>query len=425
MTDASRSHSPREAFVPSPGLAGWLADQRLSLAVSIYDPGTLLLVGLADDGQVSVHQTPFPACIRLCADGDRLWIGALQQLWRFDNALRESDRHDGFDRVLVPRVGFATGYVNIHDIGIDERRRPVFVNTWHGCLAMPSLEASFVPIWRPAPVPELAGGSTLHLNGLAMEGGSPRYVTASRWDGTSGDAARSGGAVVDVTTGAVTAGRLSMPHSPRLHGGRLWIIESGTGQLGWIDGKSGTLEAVAFCPGYLRGLALHGDFAAQQEGQLAADGEAQSGAAVFAAGRGIGLLERLEDDLLLLGRDADAGIRDDEARALLVVLPRQRDATSPRRVADRIGDEVGKGAAQLFTIAAHEGWRRFDFDAVMAVRQSARFICQFPQQLPRVDDLVDHRALARFKPRQRQQILDQSMHALCLFVHQLQVVAAH
>ena len=43
------------------------------------------------------------------------------------------------------------------------------------------------------------------------------------------------------------------------------------------------------------------DFAAEQVGELAADGEAEAGAAVFAAGAGIGLLERLEDDLLLLG----------------------------------------------------------------------------------------------------------------------------
>src|SRR6185437_12985553 len=50
------------------------------------------------------------------------------------------------------------------------------------------------------------------------------------------------------------------------------------------------------------------NFAAEQARQFAADGEAETGAAVFAAGRGVGLLEGLEDDLLLLGRNADAGI---------------------------------------------------------------------------------------------------------------------
>ena len=43
-------------------------------------------------------------------------------------------------------------------------------------------------------------------------------------------------------------------------------------------------------------------------GQLAADRQSETGAAILAAGAGIGLLEGLEDDLLLLGRDADAGV---------------------------------------------------------------------------------------------------------------------
>ena len=54
------------------------------------------------------------------------------------------------------------------------------------------------------------------------------------------------------------------------------------------------------------------DLAAEQHGQLAADGEAQAGAAVFAGGAGVGLLEGLEDEPLLLRRDADAGILDGE-----------------------------------------------------------------------------------------------------------------
>jgi len=44
----------------------------------------------------------------------------------------------------------------------------------------------------------------------------------------------------------------------------------------------------------------------------AADGEAEAGAAVLACRAGVRLLERLEDDALLLERDADAGIADGE-----------------------------------------------------------------------------------------------------------------
>src|ERR1700757_953737 len=56
--------------------------------------------------------------------------------------------------------------------------------------------------------------------------------------------------------------------------------------------------------------ALQLDFAAEQVCELAADGEAKSRASVFAAGTGVGLLEGLEDDLLLLLRNANAGVRN-------------------------------------------------------------------------------------------------------------------
>ena len=58
----------------------------------------------------------------------------------------------------------------------------------------------------------------------------------------------------------------------------------------------------------LSGRAAQLNFAAEQVGQLAADGQAQAGSAVLAAGAGVGLLEGLEDDALFFGRNADAGI---------------------------------------------------------------------------------------------------------------------
>ena len=67
--------------------------------------------------------------------------------------------------------------------------------------------------------------------------------------------------VVDVSTNEVIVRGLSMPHSPRVHDDRLWLLNSGTGFLGYVDAKKGVFEPVTFCPGYLRGLAFVGDFA--------------------------------------------------------------------------------------------------------------------------------------------------------------------
>src|SRR5262249_44382631 len=60
----------------------------------------------------------------------------------------------------------------------------------------------------------------------------------------------------------------------------------------------------------LAGRADDAEFAAEQPRDLAADREAEPRAAVFAAGRPVGLLEGLEDDPLLFERNADAGVAD-------------------------------------------------------------------------------------------------------------------
>jgi uncharacterized protein (TIGR03032 family) len=67
--------------------------------------------------------------------------------------------------------------------------------------------------------------------------------------------------VIDVETNEIITSGLSMPHSPRVYRDRLWLLNSGTGHFGYIDRTTGKFEQVAFCPGYLRGLSFHGDYA--------------------------------------------------------------------------------------------------------------------------------------------------------------------
>ena len=52
-----------------------------------------------------------------------------------------------------------------------------------------------------------------------------------------------------------------MPHSPRIHGGRVWLLDSGTGRLVHVDVRDGSIDTVARLPGYTRGLAFCGSLA--------------------------------------------------------------------------------------------------------------------------------------------------------------------
>lgn len=62
-------------------------------------------------------------------------------------------------------------------------------------------------------------------------------------------------------SGEIALAGLSMPHSPRVHKERLWLLDSGTGFLGEVDANAGRFQPMTFCPGYLRGLCFIGDYA--------------------------------------------------------------------------------------------------------------------------------------------------------------------
>ena len=258
------SEAPRLEILTSRQFTSWMAEANVSLAFTTYQSGKLFLIGLKPDGSLSVFERTFNRCMGLWSNGQTMWMTSLFQLWRFENALSDGQQSDGYDRVFVPQVGYTTGDLDIHDVTVDRDGRVVFVNTLFGCLATLSDRHSFAPIWKPPFLSRLAAEDRCHMNGLAMENGQPKYVTAvSQSDVADGwrDRRRDGGVVVDVQSNEVITPGLSMPHSPRVHNGKLWVLNSGTGDLGTVDPKSGQFEPVAFLPGYARGLAFVGKYA--------------------------------------------------------------------------------------------------------------------------------------------------------------------
>lgn len=243
---------------------GWLHEAGISLAFTTYQTNRLFLIGLKADGRLSAFERHFEHPMGLWAVADRLLMSTRWQIWELHDALPPGEMHGGYDRVYVPRRAHTTGHLDTHDVVVDADRRIVFVNTLYSCLAEVSDRYSFKPIWKPPFISKLAPEDRCHLNGLALAEGRPAYVTTvSRSDAVAGwrDRRHAGGCVIDVEDNEIVLDDLSMPHSPRLYDGRLWVLNSGTGEFGWVDRAAGRFEPLAFCPGYLRGLAFHGSYA--------------------------------------------------------------------------------------------------------------------------------------------------------------------
>lgn len=266
--DRQRPAADAVTYSMSPGFSSFLGSQRISLAVSSYQSGKLYLLGQNLDGGLLVHERFFRKAMGLCvANRDTLLLATLFQILTFRNVLEPGQLiNDTYDACFVPRRLEVTGELDAHDVGQLQDGRVVFVNTRYNCLATPSERHSFAPIWKPPFISKIVKEDRCHLNGLAMDDGVPRYVTAvSRSDTIDGwrDRRGDGGILIEVESGEILLDSLSMPHSPRLHRDRLWILNSGTGELGWIEtaGGGASFHPLAFCPGFLRGLAFHGRYA--------------------------------------------------------------------------------------------------------------------------------------------------------------------
>jgi uncharacterized protein (TIGR03032 family) len=249
----------------SRGLVPWLQQHRTSFAFTSYQTGQLFLVGAHPNGTVSFNQQNFSRAMGVSWQAGRLYLGSLFQVWRLENMLRPGQvGNDVFDAVLVPRNAQTTGDVDIHEIGVEKSGRVIFVNTKYSCLAALDLTHSFKPVWTPPFISKLAPEDRCHLNGMAMVDGAVRYVTAvSRSDVISGwrERRHEGGVLIEVATGRIVTDQLSMPHSPRVVGDYVYALDSGRGQIIRIDPVSGEKTDIAFCPGFLRGMTIHGNHA--------------------------------------------------------------------------------------------------------------------------------------------------------------------
>jgi uncharacterized protein (TIGR03032 family) len=261
---ATTAERPWLEVLGSRHFASWLEEQNVSLALTTYQAGKLFLVGRQKGGRISVFERTFNRCMGLCADGPTIWMSSLYQLWRLENSLKPGSLHDGYDALYIPRIGYTTGDIDLHDMAVERDGRVVFVATAFNCLGTISQRFSFQPLWRPPFVSKLVPQDRCHLNGLALVDGRAAYVTAvSQSDVADGwrDKRSDGGCVVDVHTNQVVTTGLSMPHSPRWYRDRLWLLNSGTGYFGYIDFQQHHFVPVTFCPGYLRGLTFVGDYA--------------------------------------------------------------------------------------------------------------------------------------------------------------------
>lgn len=255
------------AYEHSLDLAHILANANASLVISTYQAGKLVVVG-ADGGRLalSFHNFDRPMGVALHPTSQRMAVAARNKVWLLHNApdiasqLPPGGNHGA---CFLTRSAQVTGEIQAHEMAWAGDELWI-VNTLFSCLCTLHPHYSFVPRWQPPFITGLAPEDRCHLNGLALVDGESKYVTAMAETDTPGGwrpRKVETGCLIDVPSGEIVARGFAMPHSPRMYGGHVWLLDSGRGTLVRVCPATGRAETVARFPGYTRGLAIHGKLA--------------------------------------------------------------------------------------------------------------------------------------------------------------------
>lgn len=252
----------------------WLERRNSVIYLSSYKTNMVIAIGLAHKKEgtpiVSMwyQNLSRPMGIGIYKEkkhNEIMWIGTALSLMRYVNqgvVDSNSQELSDFDISFMPRETRVINDIDVHDLCVAPDQ-VYFVSPMFSSVCTISETKSFKVVWTPPWITKVCAEDRCHLNGMCLRDGKPRYVTCcSRTDIPGGwrEHRRMGGVVYDIVEDRILCKGLSMPHSPRYHNGKLWVLESGEGYLSQVNFdvtlEDGThpVHRVSFIPAFLRGL---------------------------------------------------------------------------------------------------------------------------------------------------------------------------
>ena len=191
------------------------------------------------------------------------------EVWEFRDVpargrrLEPAGRHDA---CFLPRVGHVTGDIQIHEMawarttscGSSTPASPACARSAATAQLRAALAAAVRH--RPGPRGPLPPQRPGH-GATAARATSPPWARPTRRP-AGGPNKRDGGVLIDVRPARSSLRGLSMPHSPRWHDGRLWVLRVGHAAARLSSTRPpARYEPVAALPGFTRGLDFAGPLA--------------------------------------------------------------------------------------------------------------------------------------------------------------------
>ena len=151
----------------------------ITLAVTTYQAGKLILLRPEGD-KLNTHFRSFSRPMGMAVNREHFHVGCRREIYKYVNIPEVADKIESpkqHDAVYVRRSMHTTGEIDIHEMAYGNEGL-WFINTRFSTLCTLHENFSFVPRWKPEFITRLVPEDRCHLNGLCMENGVPRYVTA-------------------------------------------------------------------------------------------------------------------------------------------------------------------------------------------------------------------------------------------------------
>ena len=251
----------------SPNIPGLLVQLRLTLAISTYQAGKVIFISPKNEEFLVQLPRTFDKAMGIAFHGKKMAIATKEEVIVLANspglAHAYPKQPNTYDALFMPRATYYTGMVDIHDMDFGKDGLWA-INTSFSCLSTIDDNYSFTPKWKPSFISDLVSEDRCHLNGLCLENGEPKFVSTLGTGNTPKswrESITNGGSLIDVKSNEFVLKDLPMPHSPRESKGNYYLLLSATGDFVKVNPKDNSYDVITNLKGFVRGLAIHGDFA--------------------------------------------------------------------------------------------------------------------------------------------------------------------
>lgn len=234
-----------------------LHELKCSLAITTYQANNLMVINSPNGESLLNSFIEFEKPMGITFNDDDFAIATKNTVESYKKILGMNSGINYYHKLT-----YHTGNLDIHDLYILDNKI-WFVNTKFSCLSALDEQYNFNIEWKPYFIKELKPNDHCHINGLAIDNNTPKYITALgdkdipfSWHETI----LNGGILMDVQNNEIILKNLPMPHSPRIYSNKLYMLLSAKGEIIEVDTIHQQYNIIHRTDCFIRGLDLYNDY---------------------------------------------------------------------------------------------------------------------------------------------------------------------